>query len=412
MGQGYVGLPLAMAAADEGHEVVGFEPDPKRYQRLANGDSFVEDVPSGALAAHLGSGAYRVANHLAGLAGGFDVAVIAVPTPLLRGLPDLRAVESAAKTVGAFLGMGGLVVLESTVAPGTTRDVVVPLLERFSGLTAGDDFHVGYSPERIDPGNLQWGFDNTPKIVGGLTSECAERAVAFYESITETVIEAVSMEAAEAAKVFENTFRQVNIALVNELARHMDTLKVDVQEVLNLAATKPFGFMKFTPGPGVGGHCLPVDPMYLAHAVREKGGMFEMVELAQRVNNGQPEYVVGRLQRTLNQRRVPMYGARVLALGLAYKPGTGDMRESPAVEVVQLLEEAGAVVTAVDPGVSKDQPRRHRTTPDVSLLAKAFDAVVVLTPHEEFPLAEIAASGVYVLDTRNSVPVRVNVEHL
>jgi UDP-N-acetyl-D-glucosamine dehydrogenase len=409
MGQGYVGLPLAMAAVAAGHRVTGFEPDPDRCAQLQAGLSYVEDIPGAQLADALASGRYLPTSAPVHLTG-FDTAVITVPTPLKDRQPDLSYVEAAARTIGGFVDDGALVVLESTTHPGTTRDVVGRIIEEVSGARPGVDFHLAFSPERIDPGNQQWTFANTPKIVAGLTKECLLRAAGFYSTVTQTVVHAESLEAAELAKVFENTFRHVNIALVNELGHLATTIGVDVWHTLDLAASKPFGFTKFLPGPGVGGHCLPVDPVYLTHHARTRyGHPMRLVELAHDINEAQPAYVVRRLQDALNSRRTTLCGARILALGLAYKPGVADMRESPAVEVVELLQERGACVDIVEPHLPKLTEQDFRDLPeDLS----AYDAVVLLTPHDTFDLQHVADASRYVLDTRGVMPDAPHIERL
>ncbi|MEV6184047.1 nucleotide sugar dehydrogenase, partial [Streptomyces sp. NPDC052015] len=305
--------------------------------------------------------------------------------------------------------------LESTTHPGTTRDLLIPLLEEGSGLVAGQDFHVGFSPERIDPGNADWRLENTPKIVAGLTDACLRQVKAFYDSVTEVTVPASGLEEAELAKVFENTYRHVNIALVNELSRMAHTLGVDVWHTLELAATKPFGFTKFLPGPGVGGHCLPIDPVYLSHHVKARHGQtFRLIELAQDINESQPDYVVRRLQDSLSRRfRRSVHGARILALGAAYKPGTADARQSPAVQVIDRLRTMGADVTVVDPYLSDGGSREipFAAVEDGTSVAD-FDAVVLLTPHGEFDLTQLAAEAAYVLDTRGVMATAPHVERL
>lgn len=409
MGQGYVGLPLAMAAAAAGHHVVGFEPDKRRCDLLASGVSYIEDIPSSRIVRRMEEGLYEPTSDETKLTN-FDVAVITVPTPLRKGIPDLSYVWQAATTLGLYLREGATVILESTVAPGTTREELVPLLETPSELAAGVDFHVGFSPERIDPGNETWTFENTPKIISGLTLPCLIKVADFYSDITKTVVEAHTLEEAELAKVFENTYRQVNIALVNELQRHAHLLGVDVHGVLDLADTKPFGFTKFTPGPGVGGHCLPVDPVYLTHKLRtEHGAQFRLVELAQEINESQPMYVVRRLQDALSQRQgLALSGAKILALGQAYKPDTADMRESPAVEVVFRLQERNAVVTVVDPFFQEEDIHVLKEIPD----SGHYDAVVLLTPHTAFDLQHVADTATYVLDTRGVMSDAPHIERL
>lgn len=407
MGQGYVGLPLAMAAVDAGHHVIGFDPDVLRVGDLNAGVSYVEDTPGKTLDAALKSGRYHPTSDEALLAAGFDVAIIAVPTPLKDRRLDLTAVRAAARTLAHHLRPNSTVVLESTTYPGTTREVVLPILEVVSGLRAGVDFHLGFSPERVDPGNEQWTFLNTPKIVSGLTSSCCDRIEAFYTGITQSVIRAASLEEAELAKVFEDTYRQVNIALVNELSRVAHTIGVDVWRTLDLTESKPFGYTKFSPGPGMGGHCLPVDPVYLSHRAQTHCGKpFQLVELAQNINETQPSYVVSRLQDSLNVRYgKALKSSRVLALGLAYKPGVADARDSPAVEIITELQRKGAIVDVLDPhimgrGLSPLLPYGE------------YDAVVLLTPHDEFDLAQVACEAVYVLDTRGVMPEAPHIERL
>ncbi|WP_299540813.1 nucleotide sugar dehydrogenase [uncultured Streptomyces sp.] len=410
-GQGYVGLPLAMAAVDAGHSVTAYEPDGERCSRLWEADSYVEDVSSGRLMAALTTGRYVPVADPAAVAPEWDVAVIAVPTPLRDGMPDLGCVRAAGVLLGRGLcgGRHQTVVLESTTHPGTTRGVLTPLLENESGLTAGEDFHVGFSPERIDPGNQRWTFANTPKVISGLTPACLSRVGAFYQTITETLHEAGSMESAELGKILENTFRHVNIALVNEMSRVAHTLGLDLWDALRLAETKPFGFMKFTPGPGVGGHCLPVDPVYLSHHVRATlGESFRFIELAQDINEQQPGYVVRRLQDGLNARGKPLKGCLIAALGLSYKPGPTDVRQSPARAVIDMLRARGATVDIIDPHAASTQPGvLYEMNP-----AGDYDAVVVLTPHPEFGLEKVAREATYLLDTRGVAPSGPTVEYL
>ncbi|MFF8869557.1 nucleotide sugar dehydrogenase [Streptomyces massasporeus] len=416
LGQGYVGLPLAVRAAEAGHAVTGYEPDRARCEALAAGSSYVEDIGDDRLRAVLDSDAYYATSDPQDLKG-FDIAVITVPTPLTDRAPDLSCVRDAGRVLAEWIEPGATVVLESTTHPGTTRDVLVPLLEEGSGLVAGRDFHVGFSPERIDPGNPDWRLENTPKIVAGLTEGCLERVKGFYDTVTEVTVPASGLEEAELAKVFENTYRHVNIALVNELSRMAHTLGVDVWHTLELAATKPFGFTRFLPGPGVGGHCLPIDPVYLSHHVKARHGQtFRLIELAQDINESQPDYVVRRLQDALSRRfRRSVHGARILALGAAYKPGTSDARQSPAVEVTDRLRQMGADVTVVDPylpvtgGGCREIPY-GATAADVTV--GDFDAVVLLTPHGEFDLDRLAAEAAYVLDTRGVMTAASHIERL
>jgi UDP-N-acetyl-D-glucosamine dehydrogenase len=402
-GQGYVGLPLAVRAAQVGHSVVGYDVDAERVKRLAAAESYVEDVPSAQLRAVLDDGAYRPSAQARACAG-FDVAVITVPTPLRDGVPDLAYIEQAARTLARFLRPGATVVLESTTYPGTTQELLRPILEEGSGLDAGRDFRLGYSPERIDPGNGTWSLVTTPKIVSGIDGPSLAAVTAFYETVVATTVPVTSPKAAELVKLVENTFRHVNIALVNELAMFAHDLDINVWEAIEAASTKPFGFMRFTPGPGVGGHCLPIDPSYLSWRVqRTLGQSFRFVELANDINNHMPDYVVRRLIAAFNERHRPVNGSRVLLLGLAYKRNTGDARESPAVRVAKLLLEMGAEVHAADPYVVEEVAvdarlvRVEATDAEV----EAADAVVLLTDHDTFDLDVVAAHARYVLDCRH-----------
>jgi UDP-N-acetyl-D-glucosamine dehydrogenase len=400
VGQGYVGLPLAIAAAGAGHLVVGYDTDVSRVKRLLAGDSFVEDVPDSSLLAALESGRYEVSADPACLEG-FDVALIAVPTPLRDGVPDLSFIEQAAATVGSYLRAGGLVVLESTTYPGTTEELVAPTLEQHSGLAAGIDFLLGYSPERIDPGNRAFRLDNTPKIVSGIDEASLGAVSAFYAGFVDRLVPVSSTRVAELAKLVENTFRHVNVALANELKVFAGDLGVDLWEALDAASTKPFGFMRFDPGPGVGGHCLPIDPIYLSWRARTTmGTTFRFVELANDVNTSMPSYVVRRLVEALNRRRLALNGSRVLLLGLAYKRNSGDVRGSPALVVAAKLVALGASVRAVDPFVDEDPcPGVTRVELDEDEL-EAADAVVVLTDHDAFAYDLVLAKARYILDTR------------
>jgi UDP-N-acetyl-D-glucosamine dehydrogenase len=413
MGQGYVGLPVAIRAVAQGYSVVGFDVDEIRVKRLNAGESFVEDVPDSVLQEALATGRYRattVERHCAG----FDVAVITVPTPLREGVPDLSYIEASARMLGRYLRPGATVVLESTTYPGTTEELVKPILEEMSGLIAGPDFHLGYSPERIDPGNRTWGFVNTPKVVSGIDGPSLAAVDAFYSSLVDRTVPVAGPKEAELTKLLENTFRHVNVALVNELAMFADDLGIDVWSAIDAASTKPFGYMRFTPGPGVGGHCLPIDPSYLSWRVRRSlGHTFRFVELANDVNDHMPDYVVRRLTYGLNRRRKAVNGSRVLLLGLAYKRNTSDSRESPSLVVAERLVALGADLGAVDTHVALGVLPAGMEM--VSLTAEELrrsDAVVMLTDHEDFDLDLLAAHAPYVLDTRRVVPAAEHVEYL
>ncbi|MGH9153586.1 MAG: nucleotide sugar dehydrogenase [Acidimicrobiales bacterium] len=401
-----------MRAVEVGYDVVGYDVDESRVKRLAAAESYVEDVSSGALAVALEGGRYRASSDGEALAG-FDVAVITVPTPLREGVPDLSFIEASARTLGRHLRPGGLVVLESTTYPGTTEELLAPLLEQASGLAAGDDFLLGYSPERIDPGNPTWGLVNTPKVVSGIDERSLGAVRSFYGTLVERTVPVRSPKEAELAKLLENTFRHVNIALVNEVAMFAGDLGIDVWETIDAAATKPFGFLRFTPGPGVGGHCLPIDPSYLSWRVRRRlGHSFRFVELANDVNDHMPDYVVKRLMVALNRRRLALNGSRVLVLGLAYKKNSSDDRESPATVLAERLLSLGAEVRAADPHVVEGHVDARVAR--VELCAEEVgpaDAVVLLTDHDAFDYDVVAAAG-YVLDTRHRLPPAANVEHL
>lgn len=401
VGQGYVGLPLAMRSVEVGHHVVGYDCNPERVKRLLSGESYVEDVSDGELAEALDSGRYRPTLSSEDGAG-FDVAIITVPTPLRDGLPDLSYVEEAARSVGSQLRSGSCVILESTTYPGTTEELVAPVLEEASGLRPGIDFRLGYSPERLDPGNRNWRLAGTPKIVSGIDEASLRAVQAFYDTIVERTVPVSGPREAELAKLIENTFRHVNVALVNEIAMFAGDLGVDIWESIEAASTKPFGFMRFEPGPGVGGHCLPIDPSYLSWRVKRRVGTpFRFVELANDVNDHMPGYVVKRLMMALNQRGKPVNGSRVLLLGLSYKPDSSDARESPAVAVADGLAALGAEVRAADPYVDLAHPLSRVARVELTREElRASDAAVLLTAHSCFDYEMVAANASYVLDTR------------
>ncbi|HEX6393029.1 MAG TPA: nucleotide sugar dehydrogenase [Acidimicrobiales bacterium] len=412
VGQGYVGLPLSMRAVAVGHNVVGFDVDEQRVKRLAAGDSYVEDVRSEVLNLALASGRYLPTTD-GQACGGFDVGVITVPTPLREGVPDLSFIESAGELLGRNLRRGSTVVLESTTYPGTTVELLVPILEETSGLTAGEAFHVGYSPERIDPGNRVWSLMNTPKVVSGIDDESLASVRAFYDSLVGSTVPVSRTQEAELVKLIENTFRHVNVALVNEIAMFAADLGIDVWEALEAAKTKPFGFMGFTPGPGVGGHCLPVDPSYLSWRVKRRAGeTFRFVELANDVNDHMPRYVVRRVTLSLNRRRLPVNGTRLLLLGLAYKSNTGDSRESPALVVADQLVGLGAEVRAVDPYVEPSRIDPRMTLVDLTAEELCWaDCVIVLTDHDVFDWQIVKGHAKFIFDTRHRLD-GANVEHL
>ena len=401
VGLGYVGLPLALRAVDAGYHVTGVEVDHKRLGLVQAGLSYIEDIDDAALATAIATGRFDVVSAI-GHVTDFDIAIVAVPTPLRDRAPDLAHVIEATRELGRILKKGACVVLESTTYPGTTQDVVVPLLEEVSGLRAGVDFRAGFSPERIDPGNKVWTLGNTPKIVSGIDEASLERIAAFYGSIVTTVVRAGSPKVAELAKLLENTYRHVNIALINELAIFAYELGIDIWEVVDVASSKPFGFQRFTPGPGVGGHCLPIDPSYLSWQVlRQLGHPFRFVELANDVNEHMPDYVVRRIQLALNEQGLAVKGARILLLGIAYKKNSGDARESPAVRVGELLGELGADLRVADPLVVHDVSALGQRVDVTTEELSAADLVVVLTDHDAFDWDLVMASSRHIFDTRN-----------
>ncbi|MCX4515542.1 nucleotide sugar dehydrogenase [Streptomyces sp. NBC_01619] len=402
VGQGYVGLPLAVRVVEAGHSVVGLDVDEMRVKRLAAGESFAEDVSSPRLMAALNSGRYLLSTDYADAAG-FDVCVITVPTPLKDGAPDLSFVESAAQSVAPHLKANATVILESTTYPCTTEHVVCPILEAHSGLRAGKDFFLGYSPERIDPGNPTWQLENTPKVVSGIDDLSLQHVEKFYSDVVERTVPVSSPRTAELTKLLENTFRHVNIALVNELAMFCRPLGIDIWEVIDAASTKPFGYMRFLPGPGVGGHCLPIDPSYLSWQVKQAlQHDFRFVALANDINSHMPDHVVLRVARGLNTRRKPVNGSRIMVLGLAYKRNTGDIRESPSVAVAQGLQKLGAHVVAVEPYVDASHlPQDILCVQLTEEQVAAADAVVVATDHDIFDYAMVERVADYVFDACN-----------
>lgn len=399
IGLGYVGLPLALAFAESGAAVIGVDASAERIRSLRQQRSYIVDIPDERL--RQSEGRFFPTTDYAALHD-CDAVIICVPTPLAKtGEPDISYILSAAEGLRPHLRQGMLVVLESTTYPGTTEEVLKPLLER-SGLKAGQDFSLAYSPERIDPGNRRWTLRNVPKLVGGLTPACTERAIALYRQVVDQVIPVSSPKVAETAKLLENTFRAVNIALVNEFAILCRRMGISVWEVLDAASTKPFGFMRFEPGPGIGGHCIPVDPLYLAWRAREFNHEARFIRLADAINKMMPEYVVSLIVDALNEHRKPLKGSRVLLLGVAYKPGVNDYRESPALALVELLRAKGAVVAYHDPFVPTVhhngwQAQTVSLTEDV--LAQS-DCVVIVTPHEGYNWSWIVAHAPLVVDTR------------
>jgi UDP-N-acetyl-D-glucosamine dehydrogenase len=396
IGLGYVGLPLAVAFAQEGCEVVAVDVDPRKIEAIEAGDSYIEDVSSEALKEV--SARIHATTRYARLERA-DAVLVCVPTPLSRNRePDLGPLIEATRALSEVLQADQLVVLESTTFPGTTRERVAPLLEE-SGLAAGRDFHLAFSPERVDPGRTDFTLRNTPKVLGGLTDACADRAEALYGLVCETIVRVSSPEAAELTKLLENIFRSVNIALVNELAMLTDRMGIDVWEVVDAAATKPYGFMRFEPGPGMGGHCLPVDPFYLTWRAREFDIATEFIELAGKVNQQMPYHCVAKAQRALNEAGLSVKGARIAILGVSYKPGVGDIRESPALKIIGLLREMGAEVLYHDPHVASLAEFSLTSTPLEEALTNA-DLTVIVTAHPGVDHDLVARRAPLVVDLR------------
>ena len=396
IGLGYVGLPLAVAFAEAGHEVVGLDADPDKIDSLSRGRSYIEDIGDTALE-QLGDRLRPTTRH-ADLTS-CEAVIICVPTPLTGSRePDLSYLLDAGAALAQILQPGHLVVLESTTYPGTTRERLAPLLEA-SGLTTGKDFHLAFSPERIDPGRTDYTVRTTPKLVGGLTEACSERARELYELICDEVVVLSGPEAAELSKLLENIFRSVNIAFVNELAQLCDRLDIDVWEVIDAAATKPFGFMRFDPGPGMGGHCLPIDPFYLAFKAREHDFYPEFIELAGKVNQAQPAFCAERIERALNSSGKPVKGSRILLLGVSYKAGVGDIRESPALRIAALLQDLGGEVSYHDPHVP-ELPELGLSSADLEVGLSSCDVAAIVTAHPSVDYEAVAAAAPLLVDFR------------
>ena len=396
IGLGYVGLPLAVAFAESEHDVVALDADTRKVESLERGESYIEDIPSSALAP-LGEHLQPTTRH-ADLAS-CDAVIICVPTPLTGSRePDLSYLLDAGKALSQVLQAGQLVVLESTTYPGTTRERLAPILEE-SGLATGKDFHLAFSPERIDPGRTDYTVRTTPKLVGGMTDECTERARALYALICDEVVVLSSPETAELSKLLENIFRSVNIAFVNELAQLCDRLKIDIWEVIDAASTKPFGFMRFDPGPGMGGHCLPIDPFYLAFKAREHDFYPEFIELAGKMNQAQPAFCAERIERALNDAGKPVKGSKILILGVSYKAGVGDTRESPALKIASLLRDLGGDVSYHDPHVA-ELPQLGLSSVDLDATLASADVAAIVTAHPSLDYEAVAAAAPVLVDFR------------
>ena len=404
LGLGYVGLPVVTALSGAGFRTLGFDIDARVVRGVRHGESHIGDVPARSVAAVVESGLLDATTDFGRLSE-MDAVIICVPTPLGKtGDPDVSHILDAIGHIRDGLRPGQLIVLESTTYPGTTRELLQPELEQ-GGLTAGEEFFLAFSPERVDPGNPTYTFTNTPKVVGGLTASCRELAAALYEKVIDDVVSVSSPEVAELTKLLENTFRAVNIGLVNEMAVIADRLGIDIGEVVEAAATKPYGFMRFTPGPGLGGHCLPIDPQYLAWKMRTLQYRTRFIELAAEVNAEMPRYVVDRVAQALNRHRLPVNGSRVLLLGVAYKPGVGDVRESPALDVIELLRRQGAEVSYHDPFVPRLalEGGDLESEPLTAGLLESGHATVVITDHPQVNYGLVLEKARIIVDTRNGL---------
>lgn len=409
LGLGYVGLPLAVVFAEAGFHVIGIDPDRRKVDTICRGESHIQDIPGEQVQRLVQAGKLDATADFSVLQEA-DAVSICVPTPLRKtGDPDLSFILDATSELARYMHPGMIVVLESTTYPGTTREILLPKLGEERGLVVGQDFYLAFSPERVDPGRTDWTTYNTPKVIGGITPDCSEVADAFYCQALQTVVAVSSAEVAEMAKLLENTFRMINIGLVNEMAIMCNRLGVDVWEVIDAAATKPFGFMKFTPGPGLGGHCIPIDPLYLSWKLRGLQYTARFIELASEINTGMPRYVVNMVQDALNRDGKPLNGSRVLVLGVTYKPDIDDLRESPALDIIGLLRQKGAQVEYYDPYVAQVRHDSWELSgiTDLEAHIAEFDCLVVVTNHSSFDYPAILRTaakegGPVLVDTRNA----------
>ena len=405
VGIGYVGLPLAVVFAEAGFTVVGVDPAEEKVASINQGESYILDVDSARVKALVEAGKLSASADYSVLEK-VDAVSICVPTPLRKtGDPDLSFIVSASNALAPYLHEGMVVVLESSTYPGTTREMVLPALESVSGLTVCDGFFLAFSPERVDPGREDWTTINTPKVIGGITEDCGEVAAIWYDQALDTIVPVSTCEVAEMAKLLENTFRMINIGLVNELAIMCDRLNIDVWEVIDAAATKPFGFMKFTPGPGLGGHCIPIDPLYLSWKLKSLNYNARFIELASEINTNMPRYTLGKIQDALNLAKKPLNGSRVLVLGVAYKPNIDDLRESPALDVIHLLNSKGADVVYHDPyvpHVDHENLLMDSVTDLMGEVEKA-DCVAIITNHDDYDYPAILDASQMLVDTRNAL---------
>ncbi|HOE34931.1 MAG: nucleotide sugar dehydrogenase [Chloroflexi bacterium] len=405
IGMGYVGLPLAITFANAGFNVTGIDPIQEKVDMLNRGESYILDISNAQVRKHTEAGRLRATTDYSILTE-IDAVSICVPTPLRKtGDPDLSFIASASESLAPYLHRGMVIVLESSTYPGTTRELVLPKLSECCGLKVGEDFFLAFSPERVDPGRTDFTTYNTPKVVGGITPACTEVSAAWYAQALETIVPVSTTEVAEMTKLLENTFRMVNISMVNELAQMCDRLGIDVWEVIDAAATKPFGFMKFTPGPGMGGHCIPVDPLYLSWKMKSINYTARFIDLASEIDSNMPRYVVSKIQDALNRYKKPLNGSKVLILGVAYKPNVNDLRESPAFDVIHLLQEKGALVSYYDPYVPEVDYEFVRMTSEKDLAAavEKADLVAIITNHTKVDYNLVFEKAQLIFDARNAL---------
>ena len=406
LGLGYVGLPLAVVFAEAGFTVMGIDPDARKAESVNRGVSYIPDITTERLAPLVKSGHLTATTDFSVLTE-MDAASICVPTPLRKtGDPDMSFILSASEQLAKYMHKGIVVCLESSTYPGTTREILLPMLGEANGLKVGEDWFLAFSPERVDPGREDFTTLNTPKVVGGITPDCAEIAAAWYGGAIQHIHLVSSAEAAEMAKLLENTFRMINIGLVNELAIMCERMGVDVWEVIDAAATKPFGFMKFTPGPGLGGHCIPIDPLYLSWKMKAYQYTARFIELASDINTNMPRFVVSRILEAMNERGKTLKGSKCLVLGVAYKPDIDDIRESPALDVIGLLKRKGAVVEYHDPYIptlKTHEDEEMHSVPDLMAAVRAADCVVITTNHKKYDYESILEAAEFIFDSRNAL---------
>lgn len=405
LGLGYVGLPLAVVFAESGFKVTGIDPIASKVNQINKGESYILDIENEQINKLVKSGNLNATTDFSVLAD-IDAVSICVPTPLRKtGDPDLSYILSVSDSLKEYVHKGMVIVLESTTYPGTTREMILPKLEEDSDLKVGRDFFLAFSPERVDPGRTDWTTHNTPKVLGGITPTCLEVSQAWYSGALETVVPVSSAEVAEMAKLLENTFRMINIGMVNEMAIMCDRLGVDVWEVIEAASTKPFGYMKFLPGPGLGGHCIPIDPLYLSWKLKTVNYSARFIELASEINTSMPRYTVSKVQDSLNLHKKSLNGSNVLVIGAAYKPDIDDLRESPALDIIHLLKQKGSDVSYHDPFIPSiyHEEFKMESVGDLDAAVKAADCVVIVTNHSTYDYAKILADAKLIVDTRNAL---------